>query len=46
MRVLTDRGPLVAILSTTGQYHEISLRTVQGLRGPLLTFWPVITEAG
>jgi uncharacterized protein len=45
MRVLTDTGPLVAIMSPNDQYHEVCLQTVQSLRGPLLTCWPVIAEA-
>ena len=45
MRVLTDTGPLVAILSPNDQYHRVCLETVQSLRGPLVTCWPVIAES-
>lgn len=44
MRMLTDTGPIVAILSRDDHYHHICLQAVEGLRGPLLTCWSVITE--
>ena len=35
----------MALVSPRDQYHRICLQTVQRWRGPLLTCWPVITEA-
>lgn len=45
MRVLVDAGPLVAIPSPDDRNHELCVRTLKELPGPLLTCWPVITEA-
>ncbi len=40
-----DTGPLVAILSPDDREHKICVSVLHNLPSPLVTSWPVVTEA-
>lgn len=43
--ILCDAGPLVALLHRNDRHHEVCKATFRSLGEPLLTVWPVFTEA-
>jgi predicted nucleic acid-binding protein len=44
-RAVADTGPLVAILRKREKAHKKCVAALKVLRPPLLTCWPVLTEA-
>lgn len=45
-RAVADTGPLVAIVRKREKAHRKCVAALKMLRPPLLTCWPVLTEAG
>jgi len=43
--ILTDAGPLVALVDRGEPDHERCANALAKLRGPMLTTWPAFTEA-
>jgi len=43
--ILLDTGPIVAFFDSSDNYHKVCLDILKKIEEPLITTWPVLTEA-
>ena len=43
--ILIDTGPIVALFDASDSYHNLCVKELKGFNQPLITTWPVLTEA-
>ena len=43
--ILLDTGPIVAFFDASDDYHKSCVELLKGINEPLITTWPVLTEA-
>lgn len=43
--IILDTGPIVALFDRDDSYHSHSVEILKKIKEPLITTWPVITEA-
>ena len=43
--ILLDTGPIVALFDASDEYHRTCVELLKGVNEPLITTWPVLTEA-
>ncbi len=43
--ILLDTGPIVAFFDGSDDYHKSCVELLKGVNEPLITTWPVLTEA-
>lgn len=43
--IIIDTGPIVSLFDKDDQYHQVCVGILKGIKEPLITTWPVLTEA-
>ena len=43
--IIIDTGPIVALFDKDDRYHQLCIEVLKGIEEPLITTWPVLTEA-